>query len=125
MATTKKSGSVPVFDTRGYVRTLVLGGGVAEKQADAHADTLEGGLSGVSTKADIEGVGAELRAEMRLFTKRVDMLERKMDVWFDAIQNQMQAMQDQMRSMQQMMFLGFSLLAAEIVIANLFLWFRL
>ena len=125
MATTKESGSVPVFDTRGYVRTLVLGGGVEEKQADAHADALQGVLSGVSTKADIDGVRAELRAvrtelkadikevrtelkadirelraEMKVLGRQVELLEQKMGVQFQATQSQFRAMQSQFQVMQ-------------------------
>ena len=47
------SSSVPVFDTRKYVRTLRDDGGFSEKQADAQSHALHGALQGLATKADI------------------------------------------------------------------------
>ena len=93
MATTE-SETIPVFDTRGYVRTLTRGGSFTEKQGHANADGLQKALSGVATKTDIR------------------VLEEKMDVQF-------QAMQEQMRGMRQMMVVGFSVIAIVVGAATL------
>ncbi len=121
MTTTKESESVPVFDTRGYVRTLTRGGSFNEKQANANADGLQQALSGVATKADLKAeireVKAEIRevkAEIRVLETRIGLLEEKMDVHFHALQ-------EQMRTLRQMMVVGFSVIATSVLVSTLLL----
>ena len=96
MATTKEAlMDLPVFDTRKYVRTLTHKKSFTEKQANANADGLQEALQGVATKADIR------------------RLEEKMDVRF-------QAMQEQMQGMRQLMVVGFSVIAIVVGAATLF-----
>ncbi len=96
MATTKEAlMDLPVFDTRKYVQTLTRKKSFSEKQANANADGLQEALQGVATKADIR------------------RLEEKMDVRF-------QAMQEQMQGMRQLMVVGFSVIAIVVGAATLF-----
>ena len=122
MAMTKESKIVPVFDTRGYVRTLTRGGSFSEEQANANADGLQEALSGVATKADIRDVRGEirdmrgeireLRGEIRVLESHIKLLEKRMDVQF-------QAMQEQMRGLRQLMVVGFSVIAIVVGAATL------
>ncbi len=103
MATTKEAlMDLPVFDTRKYVQTLTRKKSFSEKQANANADGLQEALQGVATKADIKEVKADIRR-----------LEEKMDVRF-------QAMQEQMQGMRQLMVVGFSVIAIVVGAATLF-----
>ena len=121
MPTTKEIESVPIFDTREYVRTLTRGGSFSEGQANASADGLQKALAGVATKADVEllraemGVlGAELKADIKVLEARINLLEKKMDVHF-------QALQEQMRALQKMMIVGFSVIATSVLVSTLLL----
>ena len=73
MTTTHES-SMPVFDTRKYVRKLTRDGGVGARQADAHAGALHEALGDVATKADI----AILRADMDALRVEVASVVREM-----------------------------------------------
>ena len=96
MATTKEAlTDLPVFDTRKYVQTLTRKKSFTEKQANANADGLQEAMRGVATKADIR------------------RLEEKMDVRF-------QAMQEQIQGMRQLMVVGFSVIAIVVGAATLF-----
>ena len=114
MTTTKESESVPMFDTRGYVRTLTRGGSFNEKQANANADGLQQALSGVATKADLKAEIREVKAEIRVLETRIGLLEEKMDVHFHALQ-------EQMRTLRQMMVVGFSVIATSVLVSTLLL----
>ena len=92
------SSSIPVFDTRKYVRTLRDDGGFGEKQADSQSHALHGALQGLATKADI----MLLQVQVESLVREMQGFRQEMQV----LRQEMQALRQETQALRQFMMIG-------------------